>query len=196
MRKFINKSLIMLYLSFLLLSTTSCAPNLKDRVKAFQEAYNSHDVEKELSLCEEDLRFEIVGESVTEGKEELRKLCEMGAILNDHLTLTDLKVSGDTVTCRLKEHNDWFKAGGIDAVYYESAQFTFKNGLIKEVRSKYTQDTARSLKEFHASFGKWGSEKRSQELAELAPEGKLTKENVSRLLTLVREWREETEEEK
>jgi len=197
MRRFINKLFVMLYLPFLFL-VTSCAPTLVDRVRALQEAYNSHNVEKELSFLTEDVRFEADDgyRWVMNGKQQWRKNLEWEATLNGHIMFTDLKVSVVTVTCKLRQQDDWFKAAGIDALYYEYVQFIFKNGLIKEVRAKYAQDTAGALKEFDASFGKWASEKRSQELAELAPEGELAKENVSKLLTLVREWREETEKEK
>ena len=136
MCKFGNKTLIVFYIVFPLLLTTSCAPTLVDRVKALQEAANSHNVEKLVSFYADDVRFEIVGTSmVIEGKEKLRKPIEEQFILNVHLTFTDIKVNGNTATSKVKEQNDMLKAAGIDALYYEYDQITFEDGLIIEERA-------------------------------------------------------------
>ena len=192
MRRFIEGALIVLYLSFFPLLTTSCAPALKDRVKALEAAYNSHNVNKTLSFYAEDARYEIVGSQVKEGKAELRKLFEEAAMLNERETFTVLKVSGNTVNCEAKRQNDWLEAAGIDA-YYESDEFTFEKGLVKEVRIQFTQESAKALRDFSTSFGKWVSEKRREDLLELRSEGEtaMTEENVSKWLALALEWREE-----
>jgi hypothetical protein len=127
---------------------------------------------------------------VIEGKENLRKPIEENFILNGRLTFTDIKVNGNTATYKVKEQNDWLKAAGIDALYYEYDQITFdKNGLIKKETAKPTQDSAKIMTEFQQSFEKWASEKQAQEWAKLKSEG-ITKENVGKWLTLVRQWRE------
>jgi hypothetical protein len=196
MCKFGNKILIMFCVVFPLLLTTSCAPRLEDRVKAFLEAANSHDVEKLLSFYADDVRFEIVGTPmVIEGKENLRKPIEEQFILNAHLTFTDITVNGNTVTFKVKEQNDMLKAAGIDALYYEYDQITFEDGLIKKEEAKPTQESMRIMGEFRESFEKWASEKRGQEWAKLQTEG-ITKENVGEWLALTREWREEIRQEK
>lgn len=193
MCRFVNRALITFYIVFPLLLTTSCAPTLVDRVKAFQEAANSHNVEKLVSFYADDVRFEIVGTPmVIVGKEKLRKPIEEQFILNVHLTFTDIKVNGNTVTYKVKEQNDWLKAAGIDAVYYEYDQITFEDGLIKEEKAKPTQESMKRMAEFRASFEKWASEKRSEEWAKLKAEG-ITKENVAKRLMLARKWREEME---
>lgn len=191
MCRFVSKRLIMRYIVFLLLLTTSCAPSLKERVKAFQEAANSGDVEKLLSFYADDVRFEIVGTPmVITGKERLRKPIEEQFILNIHLTFTDIKVNGNTATYKVEEQNDMLKAAGIDALYYEYDQVTFEDGLIKRERAKATQESMRIMAEFRRSFEGWASERRAGEWAKLKAEG-ITKENVDRWLALTREWRKE-----
>jgi ketosteroid isomerase-like protein len=190
MCKFGRKILIMFYIVFPLLLTTSCTPTLVDRVKAFQKAANSHNAEKLLSFYADDVRFEIIGTSmVIEGKEKLRKPIEEQFILNVHMTFTDIKVDGNTVTYKVKEQNDMLKAAGIDALHYEYDQITFKDGLIKQEIAKPTQESMKIMAEFRESFEKWASEKRGQEWAKLKSEG-ITKENVSKWLAIIREWQE------
>lgn len=196
MRRFIKKGPIMLYLLFLFLLTTSCTSKLDSPVKAYQEAHNSGDVEKELSFFAEDVKYGVVGHWSIKGKEKLRKLVEIDAALNSHIDVTGLKVEGDIVTCKIKEQNDWLKLAKIGALYYEYSEFIFEEGLIKEVRLKFTQKSFKALQEFQATFERWASKNRSQELAELKDPGMPIKESVGLRLRLLREWREGGQEEK
>jgi ketosteroid isomerase-like protein len=195
MCRFAGKRLIVLCFSLLPLLTTSCGPTVADRVKAFQKAANSHNVEELLSFYADDVRFEIVGTPmVIEGKENLRKPIEEQFILNVHMTFTDIKVNGNTATYKVKEQNDMLKAAGIDALYYEYDQITFKNGLITEEKAKPAQESMKIMGEFKESFGKWASEKRAEEWVKLKAEG-VTEENVDKWLTMTRQWRESTKQE-
>ena len=195
MRRFMKKRPVMLYLLFLSLLTTSCTSKKPEgRVKAYQEAHNKGDVEKELSLLAEDIKYIVVGEWTIGGKEKLRKLVETDAEVNSNLVFTDIKVAKNKVTCKVTEQNDWLKLSGIDATYYEFGQFIFEDELIKEIRIKRTQESARELQEVRKSFLKWVSENRSQEWAEFVSPGIITKENVSTFLTLLRDWRKAMEE--
>ncbi|MFA5240154.1 MAG: nuclear transport factor 2 family protein [Phycisphaerae bacterium] len=193
MSKFNN---IASYIVFPLLLTTACVPRTADRVKAFHEAANSGDVEKLLSFYADDVKFEIVGTPmVIEGKEKLRKPIEEQFMLNCHLTFTDIKVDGNTVTYKAKEQNDMLKAAGIDALNYEYDKITFENGLIKKEIAKPTQQSAKAMAEFRMSFEKWASEKRGQEWAKLKSEG-VTKENVNDWLAITRDWHKEVKQKK
>lgn len=196
MRRFVNERRIMLYLLFLFLLTTSCAPKkLEDQIKAYQEAHNSGNVKQKLSCCTEDVRYIVEGEWTVEGKKELRGLFESDAVLNSNIVLTDLKVDGSKITCKITEQSDWLKAAEIDTLNYEFGQFTFEKGLIKEVRVKYSQRSTQAVQEYRASFGKWASENRSQEFDELKSTGVITKKTVDMYLRLLREWREDIEKE-
>jgi limonene-1,2-epoxide hydrolase len=190
MCKFSNRILIVFCAAFPILLTTSCAPSLAGRVKEFQKAANSHDIEKTMSFYADDVRFEIVGTPmVIEGKEKLREAIEEMFILNVHFTFTDIKADGNTVTYKVKEQSDWLKAAGIDALYYEYDQTTFDNGLIKKEIAKPTQKSVEIMAEFRESFEKWASDNRGQEWAKLKSEG-ITKENVGEWLAIIRQWKE------
>ncbi len=196
MRKIGNKAIIVSCIVSLPLLITSCEPTLINKVKAFQEAINNHDIEKSMSFYADDVRFELLGTPmVIEGRENLRKPIEEQFILNNHLTLTDIKADGNTVTCKVKEQNDMLKAAGIDALHYDYNRLTFKDGLIKQEIAKPTQETLKIMAEFREPFEKWASEKRTQQWAKLKSKG-ITKENVSEWLDITRQWREEMKQER
>ena len=195
MSSFFGKQRIIFYVLFVSLLTTSCTPKLEEQFTAYQEARNGGKVEKLLSLCTEDVKYEVVGKRTTEGKVEFRKFVEMDAALNSRLTFTDVKVSGNKVTCSVEERSDWLEVAGIDALNYEYYEFTFEKGLIKTVRTKHTEESAKALRDFGASFGKWTAENRQEELVALRREGPVNTSNVDKWLSLMREWQEATKTE-
>lgn len=196
MCRFINKRRIIIYLLFVVVLTTSCtSKKIDEQVKAYQEAHNSGNVKKELSFYTEDVTIEVVGEWTVKGKEGLRTLVETDAALNSHLIFTDLKVSNNKVTCSVEEQNDMLKIAGIDTLFYEFREFTFEKGLIKGVRAKPTEKSAKAMQEFRVSFVGWAGENQREELAELQGEGLMTKDNVGRWLALMRAWQEESKKE-
>jgi limonene-1,2-epoxide hydrolase len=195
MRKFGNKALIAFYITFPLLLITSCAPKPADRLESLQKAINNHDIEKAMSFYADDIKVEILGTPIViEGKQKVRKAIEEQIILNAHFTFTDIKADGNKVTYKVKEQNDWLKAAGVDALYYEHAQTTFKDGLIKLEIAKPTQESAKIMGELLESFGKWASEKKGKEYTRLKTEG-VTKENVGKWLAIVQKWREKVKQE-
>lgn len=189
MRKLINRFVVICLFVFL---TTSCSPTLVGRIKAMQAAHNSGDIEKELSFFADDVRCDFSSSFVINGKEELRKVVEGNSIFNSRMTFTNCKESGNTVTCKVTEYNDMLKAAGLGPVYYEISEHIFENGLIKELRAKPAEEHVRALREFREGFGKWISETRPQESTELKTVG-INKENVKKWLSLIRQWREETQ---
>ena len=196
MCRFINKRRVMLYLFFVVVLTTSCtSKKIDEQVKAYQEAHNRGNVKKELSFYTEDVTIEVVGEWTVKGKEGLRTLVETDAALNSHLIFTDVKVSNNNVTCSVEEQNDMLKIAGIDTLYYEFREFTFEKVLIKGVRTKSTEKSAKAMQEFRVSFVGWAGENQREELAELQGEGLMTKDNVGRWLALMRAWQEESKKE-
>lgn len=195
MCRYINKPIIMLCILFPVFLTTSCdSKKLKDQVKAYQEAHNIHDIEKELSLMAEDIKYIVVDEWAVEGKENVRNLVEIDAEVNSHLILTDIKVKKNKVNCKITERNDWLKLGRIDALYCELGQFTFEEGLIKEIRLKRSQESAKELREFQTIFFKWAGENRSDEMAKIKGKKILDRDDVIMFVGMLRDWRKAIEE--
>ena len=191
MRGFISKQRVVLYLLLMLLLTTSCNQKLEERVQAYLDAHNSGDVETELSLFAENAKFEIVDQWSREGQEDLRALIETDVVLQSHLTIKDVKVSKNKVTCNLEERNDWLKLAGVDPLHYEFREFIFEKGLIKEIRSKQSEEDVKTLEKFRGDFGEWAFEHRKEEMAVLRRQSVITKDNIGKWLDLMRTWREE-----
>jgi hypothetical protein len=192
MRRFISKQRIVLYLSFLLLLTTSCSQKLDEQVQAYLEAHNGGDVEEELSFFADNPKFEVVNQWTREGRGNLRILIETDAALHSQLVIKDVKVSKNKVMCSLEERNDWLKLAGIDPLYYEYREFIFEKGLIKEIRSKPTEEGAKSLEAFRSSFYEWAMKNRAEEMRVLRRQNIISKDNVGKWLELFRAWREES----
>jgi len=179
MHKYFNRTRIILYILFLLFLTVSCAQKPDETFTAYQEARNGGDITKELSFYTEDIKYEVVGQWTIVGKEELRKVIETEIVLNSRLIFTDVKFSKNKVTCKVEEKNDWLKLAGIDSLHYEFREYIFEKGLIKKIRTKPTQESAKAIANSIGVFGRWAVENRREEYDELRNAGAIiTKDNV------------------
>lgn len=192
MHKYFHKHHLIIGFSMVFLVVSSFASNLEDKVRKLEQAYNSHDVRKGLTLYAVEAKFVMVGRWEVEGKEKLRERFEWDAAINGTLKFKDIKTSGDTVTCKVEERNHMFKLLGIETIHYEYVTFLFNNGLIKEVQAKLTPQSARIIEESFSSFVYWASTKRSQALAQLKSDGNFLfiKEKASQWLTLLKEYQD------
>ncbi len=181
-------SSLLVLLMFIFLS---CAPKLDERVKTYEQAYNSHDVEKIMSFYADDIKFEVVGFFVKEGKEEVRSLTEYDATVNIHMSISNIKINGDTATFTLIESNDWFRLAGVEELVYEPNRIVFRNGLITEIRAEITPESAKAASKAWQTMMQWASKEHSEALAELMPGGKFiyTAETAKKWLELLKEWR-------
>lgn len=172
----------------------SCAPEPAELLKAYENTFNNYDVNRVMDFYAEDIRFEVVGEFVKAGREEVRELAKWDDVLNCQLTFTDLVVSGDTVRCKAIERNDWLQLAGVEEAYYGANTIIFRGVLITSITAELTQESARAIGEAFQAITEWASKERSQALAELMPEGEFvySEETAKGWLALLREWQEET----
>ncbi len=193
MKSFALRSVLFSLLFLSTLTIAGCSSHLVDQLRAYETAHNNHDIDQILTLVTDDIKFNLVGTSVKEGKAQMRAIEEWDAAVNGQLTFTHVKVRGNTVTCKVVEQNDLFKLYGIEEVHYESAAFIFRDGLIGEIRAQISEESYRAIGETMQSFLEWASQERSQELAVLMPQGEpmYSVDNASQWLALVGEWREE-----
>lgn len=176
---------------FIGLLFSSCAPDLSERIRAYETTYNAHDVEKLMSFYADDIEFEIVGVWVRRGKEAIRELAEWDKATNLQMTISGIVVSGDTVTFRLVEKNDWWTLAGIGDVHYQPCVMVFRDGLISKLRATMTQEGFdRYAKQWPLIIG-WAREHRGEVLNELLPGGKFIygAEPAKKWLDLLRAWR-------
>jgi hypothetical protein len=189
----LNKLGLFSLLILLAATIISCSPKPVDLVKAYQGAYNSHDLDGLMSLFTDDAAFEVVGQFVLKGKEDVRRVAEYDSALNIHMTISQFTTRGDTVWCHLAETNDWLKTAGIGEATY-SAMFVIEDGLIKLIRGESTPEIDKALNQVLEPLLEWASKERPEQLAEMTPEGKFAynAENAKKSLALLREWQEAT----
>jgi hypothetical protein len=169
----------------------SCGPDLAEYVRAYEATYNAHDTEKLMSFYDDDIRFEIVGVWVKSGKQAMRELAEWDRATNLRMTISDISVSGNSVTCKLVETNDWWKLAGIGEVLYEPCIMVFRNSLMTEMQAKMASSSVEAYMKAWSAIHKWASQNRSEALAELLPDGQFIygEGPARKWLELLREWR-------
>ncbi len=168
----------------------SCAPDLAERVRAYESTYNAHDVEKLMAFYADDIRFEIVGVWVKRGKEPVRELAEWDKTTNMHVTISDISVNGNTVTCKLIETNDWWKLAGMGEVHYEPTVLIFRDGLICDIRATMTQEGVDAYARVWPDIISWAKSHRNEVLKELVPGNEFVygAEAARIWLALLRDW--------
>ncbi|MDB4582192.1 nuclear transport factor 2 family protein [Draconibacterium sp.] len=191
MKTILKRHVYILLILLLDVIILGCSPALESRVKTYEQAHNEHDIEEVMSLYANDITFEIVGTWKKTGKEQVSGLAEWDAATNSQMIISDIRVSNDTVTFKLKEGNDWFRLAGIEFMYYEPCTMVFKNGLIKEIRAEVTQESMLAFNEVWPSIYQWISKERNEELSGLIFEGQFVynSENAKKWLSLLHEWR-------
>ena len=193
-KKFIKVSVYILSVSWLFFLIPGCSPTLEDKLRSYEQAHNNHDIEKIISMYSNDARFEIVGSWIRSGKEEILGLAEWDSVTNSRMIITDIKTIGDTVTFKLQEGNDWFRLAGIEYMYYEPCRIVFRNGLITELKAETTAESLGLFMEIWPGVFKWLSAEKGDELSALISGGEFVynRENAEKWLTLLREWKEHT----
>jgi len=190
----INSGHVVVQLSlmvFIVVLASSCSPDLLERVRVYEATYNAHDVENLMSFYADDIKFEIVGLWVKNGKTAVRELAEWDRATNMHMAISDIKVSGDSVTFKLVETNDWWRLVGIGEICYEPSVMIFRNGLISEIRATMTQESLDAHAKAWPSIISWAKEHRGEELKELLPGGTFVYGAVAakKWIVLLQEWR-------
>ncbi|NIN00544.1 MAG: hypothetical protein GTO24_21410 [candidate division Zixibacteria bacterium] len=187
----LSRLVLLLLVLSVALFITSCSPKPVDLVKAYGHAYNSHDLAELLPLFAEDATFDLMGQFVLKGKEDIRNVAEYDFALHIHMTIDQVVQKGDTVFCELIEMNDWLEVSKIDEAFY-SAQFVVERGLIKHIRGTPTPETEKAFEEVLTPLLKWASEHKPEQLAEMMPEGKFVynAENAEKSLAILREWKQ------
>lgn len=169
----------------------SCStPTPGDQVKTYELAHNHHDIEKVMSLYDDDITFEITGAWKRTGKEQVRGLAEWDSVTNSHMIISNIEVNEDTVTFSLKEGNDWFRLAGIGLMFYEPCRMVFSDGMIKELKAETTRESIVAFQEAWPPVYQWLAEARSEELSGLMSQGEFiyNAENAEKWISLLKEY--------
>jgi len=181
----------LLLVLILIASFSSCSkPNLGDIVREHIRAVNNDDVEENLTFFTDDTVFEIFDDVKLSGKDQLRELMESDVVNKARLTISDIKVEGDTVIVDLTEKNEGYRLLGIEEDSF-TAIYKFRGRLLESVKLEGTPEGAKLYDEKYIRFADWASKERPEEFKKQETGG-YTAENCRLYLSLLREWRDKT----
>jgi hypothetical protein len=166
------------------------AAAMLQQIREYERAHNCYDVKKATALFTDDAQFETVGEWVMAGKKKIQDLEEWDAALSNHLAFTDLRASGDTVTCKAVEHDDLLKLAGFKEIRYDSVTLEFRSDLIKKITAKTAEEDQVATSETFHSMVEWATRERHGEIVKLVSDGKFAynARNAKGWLVLMQEW--------
>jgi limonene-1,2-epoxide hydrolase/Txe/YoeB family toxin of Txe-Axe toxin-antitoxin module len=170
--------------------------NLINIVELFQEAVNSHDVDKVLTMFTEDAVFEIVGLSKFSGKQHVKNIFEYDVGVNTELKFINCKSHGNTVSGQILERNDRLDAIGFGKLKYNSCAFVFRDNLIQSFTAEIPAEFVQHNSEVWQKFIPWLTKNYPDEYSRmLTPEGRFiyNRENGRDVVPLLRKWRQEQE---
>jgi hypothetical protein len=158
-------------------------------------AHNSRDLDSVGALLTEDAEFELAGVWTIRGREQVLRLAQWDAALNTRLEPAELQAEGGTVSCRLTERNDWFRAVGIEEIRYERGELHMVGGRVARIRAVMDPEGFGAIAEVLGRITKWAKQACSDELSALMPAGQFQYNgpNARRWLMLLARWCEARE---
>jgi hypothetical protein len=121
-------------------TATPLAPTLTptmspvDLVKAYDDAYNHHDIVAVMGLMTEDVSLELGQHYYAWTRKETQAFLENYLFgLNSEVHHTDCSPSGDQVSCRAVFIDDWWLATGLTGYHFAIADFTLQENKIKKI---------------------------------------------------------------
>lgn len=199
------RSLSSLILSAIAVSLAICLivgcarqPSTEIIVENYRIALNSHKVGELMSIYSDDIRFEIPSmRMMLSGKDALRGIAEYDSVLNTIMTLSNIRISGDSVLCEITETNNWMNAAGFSSAHYPQAVFVVKGGKISYIGAVISDSSAKYFRNTLQSFMPWGNATYPDVMAEMMPEGDFIFDAKSgeTMVRLLREWRAAMESE-
>jgi hypothetical protein len=176
--------------------TPTPVPDLLGLVQAYQEAHNGRDIEASAGFFAPDARLSL-GAMVLEGKDQIRAFHEYQLMLNAELQLNACAVDEKTVTCQALLSNDFDRAMGIYQLNFPAMVYRFEGDQIQEVNGAVHPARAPVVDHLRSNFREWTAENRPDKYAQLYNREDQTiysPANAERVIPLIEEWRETTEQ--
>lgn len=192
------RSITVISLAICLIIGCARQPSTETIVENYRVALNSHNVDELMQVYSDDIRFEIPSmRMMLSGKDALRGIAEYDSVLNTIMTLSNIRVSGDSVLCEITETNDWMNAAGFSSAHYPQAVFVVKGGKISYIGAVISDSSAKYFRNTLQSFMPWGNDNYPDDMAEMMPEGDFifNAKSGETIIRLLREWRAGSERE-
>lgn len=191
-----KRMLISVAIVVLALGLVSCSssPELTDKVRAYEGAYNAHNLEEIAGLFTQNPTFELKGWFILEGKEAVKNIAAYDIALDIHISIGNIRTVNDTVYAHLTETNHWLEVAGIGETHYQ-VEFVFHDGAIQKVIGTPTPETEAAYQDVLGPLMEWARREAPDRLAELMPNGRFdyTAENAERALALLEDWKRSQE---
>jgi hypothetical protein len=187
MIKIVRALAIVLVFSFTFIS---CSKKPTEVVKEYEIAFNSHSINKLMSLFNDNAVIQLSLLNILKGKARIKGYAEYDSVLNSQITVSDIAENDDRAFFIMSLKNDLLKTIGIDEAKY-SMIFKISGGKIDEISGGATNETDNKLKGFRNPFMLWAASKRLDVLNEIMPNGNIiyNAENAKKYLALVFEWK-------
>jgi hypothetical protein len=168
----------------------SCGKKPATIVKEYEKAYNSHDVDKLVSLFSDNAVIELTPVNKLKSLSQIKDYAEFDSVLNSHITISDIIVSNGRAFFVMNKENDFLKTIGIDSAKY-SMIFKIDGGKIIDISGSTTVETDNKFKEFQDPFMLWAARERLDVLNDIMPGGSIVynAKNAKKYLELVLEWK-------
>ena len=168
----------------------SCGKKPATIVKEYEKAYNSHDVNKLVSLFSDGAVIELTPINKLKSLSQIKGYAEFDSVLNSHITISDISESNGRAFFVMNKENDFLKTIGIDSAKY-SMIFKIDGGKIINISGSATVETDNKFKEFQDPFMLWAARERLDVLNEIMPGGSIVynAKNAKKYLELVLEWK-------
>ena len=135
-------------------------------VKAYEEAFNRHDLDAVMALFADDAATQnvwFVGSSVI-SKPDISLQHDYSFGRNHTIQNSECSMDNDTVTCQAVTWDDCTKAAGLDGLHYKSVKYVFEDKKINKVTGTIVGDDYAAMGRFNSRLIYWTQANRSEEL--------------------------------
>lgn len=124
-------------------------------VARLEKAVNDGDSDAAAALFHPNAQVTIPALSGFRGTDEIRSLFEFCAGIQVNWSFEDCVVQGDSITCRVNQHDGWADGAGIAPLEYERMTLIVRDGLIMLLEGAWTESTRTALGARLETFTPW-----------------------------------------
>jgi len=185
------KKSVFCFFVFIFLIILSCSKQSPvELAKNYEMVYNSHDVEKIMSLYAEDIIFKLDDKYIID-REDLCNMASYDSALNVRLEYRDMQTVGDSAVFDVYETNDWLQISGVGEYHYDKCVMTFEDSLVTMIEAKSSKKTLAEVGKVFRALGEWLPDSLSFEMNDLLQSG-FSAKSAERWKKILRQWRDDT----
>lgn len=147
--------------------TPAPTPDLISLVKAYEDAFNAHDLEATVAMFTETAVFQ--GDWIVAiFKGDIQAQHDYSFGLNQEIRNSECTIGNDAVTCKAVIKDDCVTAAGFDGANLSSIDYIFENRKIHKVTATFVSEELVAVNGFYMGMFGWGAMHRQEENRKLA----------------------------